>query len=44
METGVTKELIDDLKEMLIKNEGIELKIYRCSSQKLTIGAGRKRQ
>ncbi len=41
METGVTKELIDDLKEMLIKNEGIELKIYRCSSQKLTIGAGR---
>lgn len=41
METGVTKELIDDLKEMLIKNEGMELKIYRCGSQKLTIGAGR---
>lgn len=41
METGVTKELIDDLKEMLIKNEGMELKLYRCGSQKLTIGAGR---
>ena len=44
METGVTKELIDDLKEMLIKNEGMELKLYRCGSQKLTIGAGRNIQ
>ena len=41
METGVTKELIDDLKEMLIKNEGMELKIYRCPSGKLTCGVGR---
>ena len=44
METGVTKELIDDLKEMLIKNEGMELKMYRCTSQKWTIGAGRNIQ
>jgi len=41
METGVTKELIDDLKEMLIKNEGMELKVYRCTSGKLTCGVGR---
>ena len=41
METGVTKVLIDDLKEMLIKNEGMELKMNRCTSQKWTIGAGR---
>ena len=41
METGVTKELIDDLKEMLIKNEGIELKPYQCTSNKTTIGVGR---
>ena len=41
METGVTKELIDDLKEMLIKNEGMELKVYRCTSGKLSCGVGR---
>ena len=41
METGVTKELIDDLKEMLIKNEGMELKPYQCTSDKTTIGVGR---
>ena len=40
METGVTKELIDDLKEMLIKNEGMELKPYQCTSDKTTIGVG----
>ena len=41
METGVTKELIDDLKEMLIKNEGIKLHPYKCTSGYLTIGVGR---
>ena len=41
METGVTKELIDDLKEMLIKNEGMELKVYECTSGKLSCGVGR---
>jgi lysozyme len=41
MELGVTKELIDDLKAMLIKNEGIELKPYFCTSNKITIGVGR---
>jgi len=41
METGITTELIEDLKEMLIKNEGMELKLYRCPSQRLTIGVGR---
>ena len=41
METGVTKELIDDLKEMLIKNEGMKLHPYQCTSNKTTIGVGR---
>ena len=41
METGVTQELIDDLKEMLIKNEGIKLHPYKCTSGFLTIGVGR---
>ena len=29
METGITTELIEDLKEMLIKNEGMETKLYK---------------
>ena len=41
METGITTELIEDLKEMLIKNEGMETKLYKCTSQRLTIGVGR---
>jgi lysozyme len=32
---------IKDLKERLIKEEGLRLKPYRCTSNKLTIGIGR---
>ena len=38
---GITTELIDDLKEMLIKNEGMVLHPYQCTSDKTTIGCGR---
>lgn len=41
IETGVTIELIAELKEMLIKNEGMKLTLYRCVSNKTTIGVGR---
>ena len=41
IEHGVTKELIDDLKEMLIKNEGMKLHPYQCTANKTTIGVGR---
>ena len=41
MEIGVTKELIDDLKETLILNEGIVLHPYKCTRGFLTIGVGR---
>ena len=32
---------IKELKERLIKEEGLELKPYRCTANKLTIGVGR---
>ncbi|QDP47980.1 MAG: putative endolysin [Prokaryotic dsDNA virus sp.] len=38
---GVTKDLIEDLKEMLIKNEGMKLHPYLCTANKMTIGVGR---
>ena len=41
IETGVTIELIAELKEMLIKNEGMKLHPYQCTSDKTTIGVGR---
>ena len=41
IEHGVTKELIDELKEMLIKNEGMKLHPYQCTANKTTIGVGR---
>lgn len=41
MDTGVTIDLIADLKEMLIKNEGMKLHPYQCTSDKTTIGVGR---
>jgi lysozyme len=41
IETGVTIELIAELKEMLIKNEGIKLTLYQCGSNKTSIGVGR---
>ena len=41
IEHGVTKELIDELKEMLIKNEGMKLHPYKCTANKTTIGVGR---
>ena len=41
IEHVVTKELIDDLKEMLIKNEGMKLHPYQCTANKTTIGVGR---
>ena len=35
---------IDKLLEQLIKHEGMELKPYKCTSDKLTIGVGRNLQ
>ena len=32
---------IQRLRQQLIKHESIELKLYRCTSDKLTIGVGR---
>jgi lysozyme len=31
----------DELKKMLVRHEGLRLKPYRCSADKLTIGIGR---
>lgn len=41
IDQGITTELINDLKEMLIKNEGMVLHPYQCTADKTTIGCGR---
>lgn len=32
---------LEKAKELLIKHEGLKLKVYRCTAEKLTIGVGR---
>ena len=36
--------MYDNIKEMLIKNEGLVLQVYTCSAGKLTCGVGRNLQ
>ncbi|MFA6660842.1 MAG: lysozyme, partial [Bacilli bacterium] len=34
-------KLMDRIKEQLVRHEGLRLKPYRCTADKLTIGIGR---